>query len=244
MGNRCLVLGHETLVGGNVTCAAIKIRTTLRRPTTPNVTCSMANPMAISSPRVEGVESRIATDLRGTFVVALLDAVKASRVLVVGELNPYGAQEWAALYPYPEGSSGDRLRRMMGLSVQAYKQLGRANLCIGIWSTSSAVVRCSALVNLYVKASVDLTAASNAVPKVDVPVAVVLLGAKVRDVFRGPSEFEVRYDLAGIRMVGLPHPSGRCRAWNTPGAAQRTRDLLREAAPWIPWGSLKSEGAP
>jgi uracil-DNA glycosylase len=172
--------------------------------------------------------------------VPLLDAVKASRVLVVGELNPYGMQEWAALYPYPEGASGDRLRRVMGLSVQAYKRLGRANLCTGRWSTPAAVVRASALVSLFVKASVDLTADSATVPKVDVPVAVVLLGAKVRDVFRGSAEFEVRYDLAGVRMVGLPHPSGRCRAWNASDAVLRARSKLRDAAPWVPWGSCEA----
>ena len=35
--------------------------------------------------------------------------------------------------------------------------------------------------------------------------------------------FRVREDRAGRRFLVLPHPSGRCHAWNDPEAAGRAR---------------------
>jgi hypothetical protein len=147
------------------------------------------------------------------------------RVLVVGEVNPYGADPKFALYPRPRHASGNRLREIMGLTDACYMRLlARVNLCAGKWEPRQA--RLSAL---------DVLEAGNH------PV-LVLLGAKVRAAFEGPPAFQVVQGL-DAKLVGLPHPSGLCRAWNEPGAVERARAALAEAAPWVPWGmtDMKAE---
>ena len=57
-----------------------------------------------------------------------------SRVLLVGEVNPYGADPRMALYHLPRGASGDRLREILGLDDATYiRRLSRVNLCTGRW---------------------------------------------------------------------------------------------------------------
>lgn len=140
--------------------------------------------------------------------------------LLVGELNPYGEDSVFALYPLPEGSAGWRLCALvLGMKRREYlARFDRANLCTGKWSMKAAREKVAEILWL-----------------IDRP-AMVLLGKKVCDAFRFDFKpFTIQYPLPiddsarFPNIVILPHPSGRCRAWNEPGAFERARVVLREA---------------
>ena len=149
----------------------------------------------------------------------------SGRVLLVGEDNPYGSDPEFALYCSPSGCSGDRLRRILGLSEDQYLGLHRTNLCDGAWSKDRAKARAWEL----------LTPCS--------PWTVlVLLGRKVTETFERFAleeplvPFATKTCCPGMTLVSLPHPSGRnAAAWN-PKARERTRQILRELVPEVPWG--------
>lgn len=140
-----------------------------------------------------------------------------AKPLLIGEANPYGSRPEYALYPEPEGASGDRLCRLvMGLDHDTYlDHYDRVNLCPRDWSTPVAKQRAADLLRLY-------------------PGAVfVLLGAKVTRAFG--LEFQpftgVLLALEGVyshQALVLPHPSGRNLIWNETGSTKRARDLLRQ----------------
>lgn len=157
------------------------------------------------------------------------------RIVLVGELNPYGADPQFALYPTPRHAAGDRLRRLvMGVRTPTYMGFTRYNLCVGKWSTRDARWQARAILAMH---QGDL---------------LVLLGRKVTGAFfRGalpelnwPAEFSRSWLCHPSRIatrefdniVVLPHPSGLCRSWNEPGAFERARAVLREVAPWVQWG--------
>jgi hypothetical protein len=146
-------------------------------------------------------------------------------VLVVGEINPYRARPDRALWYEPRSSSGDRLRRIMGLTDAQYlEHVARANLCAERWSAEEARAAFRAL---------DLR-----------PYAVVvLLGARVRAACGGPPPFTFTNsrDCPPCYLVGLPHPSGRCRIWNDPLMVDLARTALERAAPGIPWGTAEDK---
>ncbi len=132
------------------------------------------------------------------------------RPLLVGEDNPHSADPRHALYPYPEHCAGGRLCvRVMGLTPREY-------LCSGAWKMAEARL---AARSLFGRERVY-----------------VLLGAKVASAFglafHAPFT-RMRWSNPLWRMtctvVQLPHPSGRARAWNEPGAFERARAVLREA---------------
>ena len=133
--------------------------------------------------------------------------------LLVGELNPYGADPKYALYPLPEGASGDRLCRLvMGLQRAEYlRRFDRVNLCVGKWSMRAARVKSAEI-------------------ECQTPRTLVFLGRKVATAFNSGHHppFSI-VEVGGIRAVLLPHPSGLCREWNEPGAFDRARAVLREA---------------
>lgn len=149
------------------------------------------------------------------------------RVLLLGESNPYGPDPEFALYCSPPGCSGDRLRRILGLSQDQYLALHRANLCDGAWSMPLAKKRAFELLSPHVPWQV-----------------MVLLGRKVTETFErvvledAPLvAFSVRTCCPGMSLVSLPHPSGQnTRLWNL-SARDRARQILRELAPEVPWGS-------
>jgi hypothetical protein len=149
---------------------------------------------------------------------------ESCRVLLCGELNPYGADPEFALYCHPPGCSGARLRRILGLSEDQYLDLHRANLCAGAWSKEQAKARV-----------LELLAP-------DSPWSVmVLLGRKVTETFekldgRPLIAFSSR-ECRGKILVSLPHPSGRNAALWGSEARERTRELLRALVPEMPWGS-------
>lgn len=151
------------------------------------------------------------------------------RPLLVGEDNPYGGDPRYALYPEPRNCAGDRLCRLvMGLTSREYlARFDRANLCAERWSVKEA----------HRRAAVFLDERPEGV--------FVLLGAKVAAAFERASGFAIQPSpflmkvlevesplslLRGVkRFVFLPHPSGRCRAWNEPGAFDLARSVLRVA---------------
>jgi hypothetical protein len=149
--------------------------------------------------------------------------------LLVGELNPYGPDDEFALWPAPPGCAGHRLcHRVLGLEPEAYlERFDRANLCAHAWSARKARERaalCCAGRRQLVLLGRKVWAAFGIAPDQRVPFSVIVLPA-VHVVVRG---------YAGTRPIGpdgclvlLPHPSGRCREWNRPGAYERARAVLR-----------------
>lgn len=154
------------------------------------------------------------------------------RVLLLGESNPYGSNPEWALYCHPPGCAGFRLRRILGLSEDQYLALHRKNLCDGDWSKDQAKARAGELL------------APEAPWRV-----IVLLGRKVTETFEKVAldapliPFSTRACCPGMTLVSLPHPSGRNAAsWN-PKLQERARQILRDLAPELPWGSIALEAA-
>ena len=142
-------------------------------------------------------------------------AYSAGRPLLVGEANPHSVDPRHALWPTPPGAAGGRLMRALGMSRGDYLgTFDRANLFIrppAKWSVAAARARAEEL----------LKRADGAV--------IVLLGARVASAFGAAhlAEFTIGPDLSGRQTFArLPHPSGRCRAWNEEGAEQRLRSLM------------------
>lgn len=138
------------------------------------------------------------------------------RPILVGEDNPYGSDPRYALYFEPEHSAGGRLCRLvLGLSGKDYiRGFERLNLCGSRWSNEEA------------RKSADAIMARAQ----DAKSTIVLLGAKVTRAFQFNYAPFTKLDyLDKVRVVFLPHPSGRNRVWNEPGAFARARHLLHEA---------------
>lgn len=147
-----------------------------------------------------------------------------SRPLLVGELNPYGADPAMALYPLPEHASGGKLARILGLSRGEYlRRFDRCNLCTGRWGTRPAYQQADALMSTTEPGGRDF----------------ILLGARVSRAFGFLFQpFTVRerpaLDLGEgrlaprLRFFVLPHPSGRNLVWNRADAMGRARELLQE----------------
>lgn len=133
-------------------------------------------------------------------------------VAIVGELNPYGANPRYALYHEPRNASGDRLRRILGLTVRSYVPLPKYNLCVGDWSMKAARARAQEIWDAH-----DL---------------IVTLGVRVRSAFNQligtPGCSGVGLDMIhGHTVVTLPHPSGLCRAWNITENVADARELVQ-----------------
>lgn len=160
--------------------------------------------------------------------------------LLVGESNPYGSDPRYALWCEPENSAGGRLCRLiLGLTRKDergrdvadqktyFRAFDRVNLCAGKWDAGEA--RESALRigrKMYVEDMSAMSSGNWPTP----PYRIVLLGAKVSAAFGGLEFNPFTISRASGRIyVVLPHPSGRCRAWNEPGAFERARAVLREA---------------
>lgn len=144
------------------------------------------------------------------------------RPLFVGEMNPFGADPYFALYPLPETSSGGRLQALvLGIPRGAYIELDRMNLCGGKWSAPAARARAQELWQFFTPATHKF----------------VLLGSKVCGAFQVPFvPFTVQASAVssgGHTHVVLPHPSGLNRIWNEPGAFQRARALIEQEFPGL-----------
>ena len=149
-------------------------------------------------------------------------------VLLCGEDNPHGSDPDFALYCYPVGCAGYRLRRILGLPQHQYLALHRKNLCDGTWSKERAKQRAFELLSPEAEWNV-----------------IVLLGRKVTETFERLAldgvklePFSTRVCCPGMTLVSLPHPSGRNAAsWSNPKLLDRAREILRGLAPELPWGS-------
>lgn len=157
----------------------------------------------------------------------------SGRILLVGEDNPYGSDPEFALYCYPPGCAGYRLRRILGLPQHQYLALHRKNLCDTAWSRANARARAMELRS----------------PEAPWRV-MVLLGRKVAETFERIAldgvplvAFSTKTCCLGMTFVSLPHPSGRNLVWNQPWAPTRAREILREVAPEVPWGSIDAQEA-
>jgi hypothetical protein len=125
----------------------------------------------------------------------MTESVSPTRVILVGEQNPYGGDDAYALYPAPAGCSGHRLCCLiLGMSRRAYlKSFERLNLVQGPWSAAMARHHADELTKTSAR--------------------FILCGAKVCKAFQIPfMPFEIS---EGGRMLILPHPSGLNRLWNS-----------------------------
>jgi len=139
-----------------------------------------------------------------------------NRVLVIGESNPYGHNPAMALYHLPRGASGDRLRRILGMTDADYTdQLDKVNLVTGPW------------VNAWARKAAEVLLER------DKHEVLILLGTKVRAAFRGPAPFTTERRPGGSCWVGLPHPSGLSRCWNDVETWYRARRVVGGVAPWL-----------
>lgn len=153
------------------------------------------------------------------------------RLLLCGENNPYGSTPEYALYCYPPGCAGYRLRHILGLPEHQYLALHRKNLCDGDWSKRDAEKRAFELLS----------------PEAPWRV-IVLLGRKVTETFEKVAlggvpmiAFTTRDCCPGMKLVSLPHPSGRnAGAWN-PNLHDRARQILRELVPELPLGARDAD---
>jgi hypothetical protein len=163
----------------------------------------------------------------------IVGEIAPPRVLLCGENNPYGADPTFALYCYPPGCAGYRLRRILGLPQHQYLGLHRTNLCAGDWSKDQAKKRALELLDPHAYWRV-----------------IVLLGRKVTETFEKVAlgavplvAFSTRDCCSGMTLVSLPHPSGRNLVWNQPWARDRTRQIMRDLVPELPWGVADAEEA-
>lgn len=126
--------------------------------------------------------------------------------LLIGECNPYGADPYYALVPYPDGCAGHRLCHLiLGMTEDDYlERFERVNLCHGKWSMPAARARAREIW--------------------EQPGRFILLGAKVCAAWQTPFvPFEI--SDGGTALV-LPHPSGLCRLWHQPGMFQKARTAV------------------
>ena len=136
--------------------------------------------------------------------------VTQAKVTLVGESNPYGGDDYYALYPAPDGCSGHRLCCLiLGMDPDDYLEaFGRVNLVRGGWS---------------------VRAAREAAARLDG--RLILLGSKVCAAFG--LEFKPFHVAPSRPALVLPHPSGLCRLWQQPGAVECARRAVSSFCPEI-----------
>lgn len=137
-----------------------------------------------------------------------------NKILLVGELNPYGADPAFALYPLPAHASGARLMAILGLSLRQYlKEHDRVNLCTGAWAVGNARMMAAQIL-------------AERPPNT----GVVLCGSKVSYAFdvRYGGPFQQVITGRGLRLLSIPHPSGLNRMWNVPEVAEGVRAAYRQ----------------
>lgn len=147
------------------------------------------------------------------------EAVKIMpRGLLVGEQPKPGGNPKLPLWPYPPRSSGDRLYRMSEMDLPEYlTKLARVNLSrdvVARWNPRWARERAQQIRSTLPEGA-----------------RVVACGARARDAFGLPDFFEYRaYDPDGVRIVAIPHPSGRNQEYDDPA-------VVRRAGRWVRWAA-------
>lgn len=170
----------------------------------------------------------------------------SGRILVVGEDNPLSSWPENALVCWPDRCAGHLLQsKIFGLPEPQYLALWRTNLCRGGWQVKAARERARELQSRAPSTS------ETAPPWT----TIVMLGAKVAEAFRKttcaaeewtPFSRHLMYHHTNdegqrheLTLVYLPHPSGRnARVWALPGAVANTRQIMRELAPELAWGTV------
>ena len=184
--------------------------------------------------------------VRGAVREAVGDAAafaRARTILLIGEVNPLTEANQFALYPDPPNCAGWRLcRQIFQCPEDQYLAMWRANLCGGWWNKDYARRRALELIKGPPRI-VELLPTPPPEPIVAPWSVVVMLGRKVSDaVLRAQSRyvrfdpFEVKSASDTLTFVCLPHPSGRCREWNDPRAAEKARVIMRAIAPEMRFG--------
>lgn len=147
--------------------------------------------------------------------------------LLVGEQPRPGGNPKLPLWPWPRTSAGGRLFEMSRMPLTDYlRLLARTNVAhrpVARWNSDGARQRGLELLRMLPEGT-----------------RVVACGARARDAL-GIGEFwtpqHAFLDGSDVRMVAIPHPSGRCREYNQPGAAER-------AGRWVRWAArLGREGS-
>ena len=167
--------------------------------------------------------------------------------LLVGESNPYGADPHFALYPFPESASGGRLAAILGMDAEQYlRPFDRVNLCTQNlrhwrqgsreWDAAAARRRAErlphearVLLGAKVARAHGLTYAPFASGWKHAEECAAYRSHAARSGGQAPRCIG---DLSNVRpscfrYLVLPHPSGRCRAWNDPRSAERARQSAR-----------------
>ena len=139
-----------------------------------------------------------------------------SRPVIVGEMNPWGADPYYAMYPSPDGCSGHRLCGLiLGMRRTAYlESFQRVNLCVGKWSIRAARSEASRLIHAG-----------------DNGGRFILCGSKVAQAFGLDFAPFCEVDGGRERFLILPHPSGLNRLWNEDDAFEKARRTVLELCP-------------
>ncbi len=145
-------------------------------------------------------------------------APKAQRPILIGMNNPVSSNPDHALFPVPEGCTGNRLWRMLESRTRAtranYRDVfERRNLVRGkTWNMMQASARAHEI-------TVELRGTGR---------TVVLLGQDVRQAFCHPKQLIHPQDIDGVIWRQLPHPSGRNHWYNNPENVKLAELLLEE----------------
>lgn len=168
-----------------------------------------------------------------------------AKVLLLGEDNPQSAALEHALYDYPPGCAGHRLRtKILGLAESTYLSLWRTNLCNPTWSLPAARARAEDVVYGDHPWSTIIMLGRKVATAVDDAIRARIKRNGAVPGFRDLEPFThttvTGSDGCGVTLVSIPHPSGRSRAWNVPTNMLVARGLLYDVLPSIPWGEACS----
>lgn len=160
----------------------------------------------------------------------------ASKILLVGELNPYGGPDSNALVPWPERCAGHRLQSsILGIDEETYLAMHRRNLCRAVWSAKAARFSASETMTTGVWPWTTIIALGR---KVAAAYVKGLEPFECQGIFGHVEDGDFATHVQEFLVIALPHPSGRNVLWNRRENIDRARDLLRARVPGVPWGSL------
>ena len=138
--------------------------------------------------------------------------------VLIGMNNPLSTDPEHALYPYPPGSTGHRIWKMLKartgvLRVEYLRTFDRRNLVESrTWNANKRF----------------LMARANAMIPSLQGCTVVVFGNAVREAFGLPRHLVHPLESRGVLWRQLPHPSGRSLWYNDPGHVRVAELLLEE----------------
>lgn len=148
--------------------------------------------------------------------------------LLVGEQPGPSSNPRLPMWPYPPNSAGGRLHRMSGMDVGDYLlRLARVNLArrpVARWDPARAADRLGLVLDGLPDGA-----------------RVVLCGARAKDALCSwlgvpgptcplPFTAPVLWRGRDVKIVGVPHPSGRCQDYNDPAVREAAGRVVRWAA--------------